>query len=96
MDARSNSRNNSLQAGGPSDRPTPHVSGKAIEAATRCWLLHRWSPWVPYETVRPAGAIGLSRRHVAEIVELRRRRRCVRCGKRDDRYVGHKSVPVGR
>ena len=92
----SNSRNDSYHGDGRSDRPTPHESGKAIDAATRCWLLHRWSPWAPYETVRPAGAIGPTRRHVAEVVELRRRRHCVRCGKRDDRYVGERPAPVGQ
>jgi hypothetical protein len=91
MDA-SNPRRHDAQAGGPAGRPTPHESGKAIEAATRCWLLHRWSPWTPYETVRPGGAVAPSRRHVAEVVELRRRRHCVRCGKRDDRYISQRPV----
>ena len=76
------------------DRPvaTPRESGRAIEAATRCWLLHRWGSWTLYETVRPARAIGPSLRHVAEVAEMRRRRHCVRCGKRDDRYVGQRPV----
>jgi hypothetical protein len=91
-----NSHNDRYQADGPSDRPTPHESGKAIEAATRCWLLHRWSPWMPYETVRPAGASGPSRRHAAEVVELRRRRHCVRCGKRDDRHVRERRANGGQ
>jgi hypothetical protein len=96
MDARPNPRKQSSQERRPSDRPaeTFRESERAIEAATRCWLLHRWSPWTLYETVRPVRAIGPSLRHVAEVAEMRRRRHCVRCGKRNDRYVGQKSVPA--
>jgi len=74
--------------------PSARDSVRAIAASARCWLLHRWSPWTLYETVRPARAIGPSLRHVGVVAELRRRRHCVRCGKRDDRYVGQKSVPA--
>jgi hypothetical protein len=34
--------------------------------------------------------IGPAQVHSAEVAELRRRRRCLRCGKRDDRFVGQK------
>ena len=92
MDARADLRKQTQQERHPADRPAPAEAGRAIEAATRCWLLHRWSPWTLYETVRPARAIGPSLRHVAEVAEMRRRRHCVSCGKRDDRYVGQKSI----
>jgi hypothetical protein len=74
--------------------PSPRDAERAIEHSTRCWLLHRWGRWTLYETVRPSRAIGPSLRHVAAVAELRRRRHCVRCGKRDDRYVGQKSLPA--
>lgn len=75
-------------------RQSPRDAMRAIAASARCWLLHRWSPWTLYETIRPMRAIGPSLRHVGTVAELRRRRHCVRCGKRDDRYVGQKSVPA--
>jgi len=62
-------------------------AGKAIAISNHCWLLHRWSPWTLYETVRPMRCVGPALRHAAEVIELRRRRRCLRCGKRDDRFV---------
>ena len=76
--------------------PSARDTMKAIAASARCWLLHRWSPWTLYETVRPVRPIGLSLRHVGVVAELRRRRHCVRCGTHDDRYVGQKSVLADR
>jgi hypothetical protein len=73
--------------------PSARDTMRAIAASARCWLLHRWSAWTLYETVRPVRAIGPSLRHVGVVAELRRRRHCVRCGKRDDRFVGQRSVP---
>lgn len=95
MDAR-DLRKHTAHAVRPADPTAPRELERAIEAATRCWLLHRWSPWTLYETVRPAGGIGRSHRHGVDIAELRRRRHCVRCGKRDDRYVGQRSAHEGQ
>jgi len=96
MDAPPDTRLNEDQERHRSDRPMPSARDalRAMAASARCWLIHRWSPWTLYETVRPVRAIGPSLRHVAEVAELRRRRHCVRCGKRDDRYVGQKAVPA--
>jgi hypothetical protein len=96
MDVRHDARIDAREEGRLTDRliPSPRDAWRAIQAASRCWLLHRWSPWTLYETVRPVRAIGPSLRHVGEVAEMRRRRHCVRCGKRDDRYVGQKVVPA--
>ena len=94
MDAR-DPRKHPPHAGRQAGAPARRESERAIDAATRCWLLHRWSPWTLYETVRPAGGIGRSHQHGVDIAELRRRRHCVRCGKRDDRYVGQRSAHEG-
>lgn len=96
MDARPDPRPDSRSDSRPADQPvlSARAAARAIEASARCWLLHRWGPWTLYETIRPMRAIGPSLRHVAAVAELRRRRHCVRCGKRDDRYVGQKPIPA--
>ena len=96
MDERPEPRPDSRQEPHLADRlfPSARDTVRAIAASARCWLLHRWSPWMLYETIRPVRAIGPSLRHVGAVAELRRRRHCVRCGKRDDRYVGQRSVPA--
>jgi hypothetical protein len=96
MDERPEPRPDSRQESRLADRliPSARDTVRAIAVSARCWLVHRWSPWTLYETVRPVRAIGPSLRHVAVVTELRRRRHCVRCGKRDDRYVGQKSAPA--
>ena len=77
-------------------RENPSASGGAtgtLATGGRCWLLHRWGPWTPYEAVRPMRCIGPSLRHVTEVTEMRRQRRCRRCDKRDDRLIEQKLEP---
>ena len=95
MDARREPRPKSRQDPRPASRltPSPRDAERAMDASARCWLLHRWSRWTLYETVRPSRAIGPALRHVTAVAELRRRRHCVRCGRRDDRYVAQKPLP---
>jgi len=65
--------------------PSAREAERAIEVSARCGCSTGGVPWTIYETVRPVRAIGPSLRHVAAVAQLRRRRHCVRCGKRDDR-----------